>query len=163
MRVRRASGDDWERLRDLRLRALADAPDAFLTTLEEACARTDDEWRAWAESTVVFVDDGFTGMAGGFVQADGTPMLIGMWVAPERRGSGLAEALAGAVVDWARGLGAPRIVLWVVIGNAPAERLYERVGFVRTGVEAEMRNGRDRELALDLRETQRAPWKAPFA
>jgi RimJ/RimL family protein N-acetyltransferase len=157
MEVRRASGDDWRRLRDLRLRALADAPDAFLTTLEEASAPSDDEWRAWAEDTVVFVDDDFGGMAGGFVQEDGIPMLIGMWVEPERRGSGLAEELARAVTDWARGLGAPRIVLWVVIGNARAERFYERIGFEPTGVEADMRNGRDRELAFDLRKTQKAP------
>jgi RimJ/RimL family protein N-acetyltransferase len=150
MIVRRASTEDWQQLRELRLRALADSPDAFLTTLDEARARTDSEWREWAESTVVFVDDEFTGMAGGFVQEDGIPMLIGMWVTPERRGTGLAEALARAVIEWARGLGAPRIVLWVVIGNVAAERFYERIGFAPTGVELEMRNGRDRELALDL-------------
>src|SRR3954449_1869374 len=143
MTVRRASADDWQRLRDLRLRALADSPDAFLTTLEEASVRTDDEWRAWSASSVIFVDDAFTGMAGGFVQEDGVPMLFGMWVAPERRGSGLAEALARAVVEWARALGAPRLVLWVAIGNAAAERFYERIGFVPTGVEADLRNGRD--------------------
>ncbi len=73
-----------------------------------------------------------------------------MWVTPERRGTGLAEALARAVIEWARGLGAPRIVLWVVIGNVAAERFYGRIGFAPTGVELEMRNGRDRELALDL-------------
>jgi RimJ/RimL family protein N-acetyltransferase len=150
MTVRRALPEDWRELRALRLRALADSPDAFLTTLDEARARTDSEWREWVESTVVFVDDEFTGMAGGFVQEDGIPMLIGMWVTPERRGTGVAEALARAVIEWARGLGASRIVLWVVIGNAAAERFYERIGFAPTGVELEMRNGRDRELALDL-------------
>ena len=150
MTVRRALPEDWRELRGLRLRALADSPDAFLTTIDQARERTDSEWREWAENTVVFVDDEFTGMAGGFVQDDGTPMLIGMWVAPERRGTGLAEELARAVIEWARGLGAPRIVLWVVIGNTPAERFYERIGFVPTGVEADLRNGRDRELAFRL-------------
>ena|SRR2546421_1641766 len=150
MSVRRALVEDWRELRGLRLRALADAPDAFLTTLAEASARSEDEWREWVENTILFADDEFTGMAGGFVQDDGTPMLIGMWVAPERRGTGLAEELARAVIEWARGLGAPRIVLWVVIGNTPAERFYERIGFVPTGVEADLRNGRDRELAFRL-------------
>jgi len=150
MTVRRALPEDWRELRALRMRALADAPDAFLTTLDEARARADSEWRAWAESTVIFVDDEFTGMAGGFVQENGVPMLIGMWVAPDRRGTGLAEELARGVIEWARGLSAPRIVLWVVIGNAPAERFYERIGFAATGVEVELRNGRDRELALEL-------------
>ena len=94
MDVRRATAEDWEELRDLRLRALEDSPDAFLSTL--------------------------------------------------------AEALARAVIEWARAEGVPRVVLWVVIGNAPAERFYERLGFRPTGVTARLRNGLDRELALDL-------------
>ncbi len=115
-----------------------------MTTLADVQDRNDDEWREWTAR------DEFTGMAGGFVQEDGIPMLVGMWVAPERRGSGLAEALARGVIEWARGLGAQRIVLWVVIGNARAERFYDRLGFAPTGIEMEMRNGLDRELALDL-------------
>ena len=150
MDVRRATAEDWEELRDLRLRALEDSPDAFLSTLAEAQARTDDEWREWGSGGVIFVDDAFGGMAGGFVTDDGDAMLWGMWVAPERRGSELAEALARAVIEWARAEGVPRVVLWVVIGNAPAERFYERLGFRPTGVTARLRNGLDRELALDL-------------
>jgi GNAT superfamily N-acetyltransferase len=148
--IRRAEAEDWQGLRDLRLRALADSPDAFLATLEEAKARSDEEWRNWGQDGVIFVAEPFDGMAGGFVTDEGDVMLWGMWVTPERRGSGLAETLARAVIDWARGEGAPRVVLWVVIGNAPAERFYERLGFVATGVTAKLRNGLDRELALDL-------------
>jgi GNAT superfamily N-acetyltransferase len=149
--VRRATVEDWRPLRDLRLRALADSPDAFLTTLAEARERSDDEWQEWAARSVIYVDDAFAGMAGGFVTEDGDAMLWGMWVAPEGRGSGLAEALARAVVEWARGEGVPRVVLWVVIGNVRAERFYERLGFRPTGATARLRNGLDRELALDLR------------
>jgi GNAT superfamily N-acetyltransferase len=148
--VRRATSEDWRELRELRLRALADSPDAFLTTLAEAQERSDEEWREWASRSVIFVDDVFDGMAGGFVTEEGDAMLWGMWVAPERRGAGLAEALARAVIDWARGDGRPRVVLWVVIGNVPAERFYERLGFRPTGVTAQLRNGLDRELALPL-------------
>ncbi len=132
------------------MRALADSPDAFLATLTEAQARTDEEWRDWSARGVIFVDDAFDGMAGGYVTDDGHAMLWGMWVAPERRGSGLAEALARAVIEWARTEGVPRVVLWVVIGNTPAERFYQRLGFRPTGVTARLRNGLDRELALDL-------------
>jgi GNAT superfamily N-acetyltransferase len=148
--IRRAEAEDWQGLRDLRLRALADSPDAFLATLEEAKARSDEEWRNWGQDGAIFVAEPLDGMAGGFVTDEGDVMLWGMWVTPERRGSGLAEALARAVIAWARGEGAPRVVLWVVIGNAPAERFYERLGFVATGVTAKLRNGLDRELALDL-------------
>ncbi len=44
----------------------------------------------------------------------------------------------------------PRLLLWVVIGNERAERFYERLGFVPTDRVTEVRNGVDRELALDL-------------
>jgi GNAT superfamily N-acetyltransferase len=150
MVVRRATSEDWRELRALRLRALADSPDAFLATFGEAQARSDDEWQDWGSSGVVFVDDAFDGMAGGFVTDEGDVMLWGMWVAPDRRGSGLAEALARAVIDWARGERVLRVVLWVVIGNAPAERFYARLGFAPTGVTARLRNGIDRQLALPL-------------
>jgi GNAT superfamily N-acetyltransferase len=152
MDVRRATAEDWQCLRDLRLRALEESPDAFLATIAEAQARSDEDWRDWSSGSdgVIFVDEAFGGMAGGFVTDDGDAMLWGMWVAPERRGSGLAEALARAVVEWAREQGVPRVVLWVVIGNVPAERFYERLGFRPTGVTAKLRNGLDRELALDL-------------
>jgi GNAT superfamily N-acetyltransferase len=148
--VRRGTSEDWRELRELRLRALADSPDAFLATLEEAEARSEEDWREWGSGGVIFVDDAFTGVAGGFVTEEGDAMLWGMWVAPERRGSGLADALARAVIDWARGQGVPRVVLWVVIGNTPAERFYRRLGFTPTGVTAQLRNGLDRELALPL-------------
>ena len=37
--IRPMRADDWERVRRVRLRALADAPDAFATTLESAQKR----------------------------------------------------------------------------------------------------------------------------
>jgi GNAT superfamily N-acetyltransferase len=156
MTVRRVSAGEWERLRELRLQALADSPDAFLITLEESLQQTDADWRDWttrsATSSVsaVFVDDAFAGMAGGFVQESGDVMLFGMWVAPERRGSGLAEELALAVVEWARGVGVPRVTLWVVRSNGRAHRFYERLGFVPSGRNNVVRDELDDELALAL-------------
>src|SRR6266404_4343892 len=49
--VRRVEADEWEALRDTRLRALADAPDAFGTTYTEALARPEQWWRDWAQSS----------------------------------------------------------------------------------------------------------------
>ena len=48
MEIRRIGADEWGELRDLRLRALQDAPDAFGSTYEEESIRTDAEWMEWA-------------------------------------------------------------------------------------------------------------------
>lgn len=45
MEVRQAQAADWEALRQLRLRALADAPDAFASTLEVEMAFPDEVGR----------------------------------------------------------------------------------------------------------------------
>ena len=49
--VRRVRADEWEALRETRLRALADAPDAFGTTHAEARAHPEQWWRDRAERT----------------------------------------------------------------------------------------------------------------
>jgi GNAT superfamily N-acetyltransferase len=45
------------------------------------------------------------------------------------RGTGAADALLDAAVDWARGVGAVGVRLWVVPTNLAAVRLYTRHGF----------------------------------
>ena len=88
-------------------RALADAPDAFESTLAEWTGDGDVEvrWRARLVSVpfnVVAARDGRPiGMASGTAPLDGEVQLISMWVAPENRGSGVGEALVEAVVLWA--------------------------------------------------------------
>jgi len=49
METRQAQAADWETLRQLRLAALADAPDAFASTLEAEVAYPDEVWRQRAE------------------------------------------------------------------------------------------------------------------
>ena len=56
-----------------------------------------------------------------------------MWVAPEVRGTGVGDALVGAVVDWAVTESAAELTLAVRPGNGPARALYERSGFVHVG------------------------------
>ncbi len=47
--------------------------------------------------------------------------------------SGLGRRLVGAVIDWAVETGASSVGLWVTRGNAPAQLLYESMGFRETG------------------------------
>ena len=93
-------------LRDLRLRALADAPAAFEMTLPEAKRRTDEDWRqrfASSDDRFTFVEDGangrLVGMAFGFFDP-GTraAYLGGMFVEPANRGAGVGRTLVGAIV-----------------------------------------------------------------
>ena len=73
------------------------------------------------------------GYAGGAV-VDGELQIANVAVAPERRGERIAARLMGRVAYDAQMLGAVTSTLEVEVGNAPAERLYERLGYVEQGI-----------------------------
>jgi len=129
--LRRLTGEDWPVYRALRLQAVAEAPHAFETTLEEEERVPGAEWRARLERRVQLV----AVIAGRPVGTAGLEAaeLRSMWVHPEARGLGVGDALVRAVLDRARAEGAAAVALWVVDGLTAAERLYARHGFVRTG------------------------------
>ena len=56
----------------------------------------------------------------------------GVWVAPDRRGQGLAAAGMAAVVEHVRARVAPVVSLYVNEWNEPARRAYDKVGFRQT-------------------------------
>jgi len=62
----------------------------------------------------------------------GTGWIGGMGVAPDFRGRGLGERIMQEVLASARRQGVRRVLLEVLEQNAPAIRLYERLGFART-------------------------------
>ena len=141
--VRRIRAHEGPHLRALRLRALADAPTAFGSTVAEALARPRDYWDRLAQDAAVaetharFVAEEnarWYGMVGSLMSRDQpeTAQLVSMWVDPTRRRSGIGTALVDAVVRWARGCGARRIQLWVTETNHPAKSLYVRNGFIET-------------------------------
>lgn len=140
--VRRIRPDEADTLREFRLQALADAPEAFSQTLNEAEREPPSYWRQLAErgaegtvSVTFFGELGgvWAGMVGGVVWDDGTPALVAMWVKPEHRRRRLALQLVQAVQDWARSLGHPSLRLWVAKGNERAAALYRLAGFAPTG------------------------------
>ncbi len=130
---------DWRSLRSLRLEALADAPTAFETTLDQALAFSDDAWRKRARGLatdqlfMAFADNQPIGMAGAVADTDGRWEIISMWVHPAHRGTGVARELVKAATDHAACAGATRILRWVTVGNEVARSLYERMGFRATG------------------------------
>ena len=134
--IRQATAEDWQLLREVRLRALADAPEAFLETVEHASAFPESRWReraAGSETQASFLADDGAGMVSCFVPGDpSTVFLVAMWVAAPQRGTGLARDLVEQVVAWARDRGAARVCLSVEAENDRAARLYEKCGFVET-------------------------------
>ena len=64
----------------------------------------------------------------------GEAEILTVGVAPWARRQGVARALMAAAIGAARAVGAADMFLEVDVDNAPAVTLYERLGFVRTGV-----------------------------
>lgn len=153
--IRRLGPDDVDVLRDVRLRALTDAPEAFWTTYEREAAYGRDDWCRWLGMSALFVvaEDGTVraeGIAGGMPDP-GDPaaaFLISMWVASEHRGSGLADRLVSAVSAWAVEEGRPTVRLHVEEHQHRARRFYERVGFRPTG--RRLRRERDDRWELEM-------------
>ena len=146
--IRRFTAADWPTWRALRLRALADSPDAFGATLADAQARADGTWQALLAQTVASphhlpllaeVADLPAGLA--WANAEGSSVtLYQVWVAPEHRGRGIAQALLARAVDWARQRGAKAVELDVTAGDTPAVRLYRKMGFRETREPVPMAN-----------------------
>ena len=142
--VRRLAADDWRQSRATRLAALADAPYAFSSTLAKEQAYPEELWRSRAGSGRTFgAFDGGTliGLATGIptdeLDEPGSSEqdwhLVGMWVAPDYRGQGVADRLVEAVCEQARRAGAATVTLWVTEINHRAMALYRRHGFTPTG------------------------------
>lgn len=137
--VQRLGADDWERGREIRMRALADAPDAFGSTLAEEEALGVADWmrrvRRRDAATFVAVADGGgdVGLAVG-AGYDDQAGLFAMWVAPGNRGEGVGGALVDAVIEWATGEGFEKLFLDVGDENREAIALYASRGFLPTGI-----------------------------
>ncbi|MFC5722669.1 GNAT family N-acetyltransferase [Streptomyces gamaensis] len=163
--IRAVRADEWQKVKELRLAALGDpvASIAFLDTYETAAAQPDSFWQertrrsaaedgvttfvaeapdgSWVGNVTVVVE--LPGDEGAFGGAPDVPQthLVGVFVRPGQRGSGIAQALFRAALDWSWGLSAPRterVRLYVHERNARAEAFYRRLGFERTGVTVPM-------------------------
>ena len=158
--VRPVAATDWQKMKALRLAALADpaAPIAYIDTLEQAAARPDTHWQeravlmdegAEARQFIAEEPDGtWVGNVVALLERPGTfdflaiaveePQvhLVGVYVAADRRGGGVADALLEAAIGWAWSHEEPRVTcvrLFVHEHNHRAQALYRRIGFVPSG------------------------------
>ncbi|MEU9148653.1 GNAT family N-acetyltransferase [Streptomyces sp. NPDC048349] len=158
--IRPVRGDEWKKVKELRIAALNDpaAPVAFLETVEEAEGRSDEFWQGRAEGgshgraarqfvaegpggewvgsvTVLVEESGTTDIFDRVIEQD-QGHLVGVFVRPDQRGTGLTERLFEAALEWVWSLEAPaleRARLFVHEDNARAAGFYRRFGFEATG------------------------------
>jgi ribosomal protein S18 acetylase RimI-like enzyme len=135
IQIRPVTSDEWSVWRTMRLRALAEAPAAFSSTLAQwqDAGDTEARWRQRLDSVpfnvLAWQQDDPVGMVSGVRHDDGAE-LISLWVDPPARGSGVGAALIRAVVDWAATEYIERIELCVMERNEAVMGLYQRHGFV---------------------------------
>ena len=154
--VRRVRPEEWDLVRTLRLEATAD-PDAAIAFLEdhdEVATRPDSYWRertqTAAESDTVAqlvaeIDDAAVGSLSVLIRATGQKdhlgryvddrraFVVGVWVRPDRRGTGAVDLLLAAAAEWAAAQGLDRLTLDVHRDNHRAQGAYRRAGFAPTG------------------------------
>ena len=125
----------WTALRDIRLKALRESPQAFLSTHEKEASWDKDQWLAEfrrGDWSIGFV----TGQAVSLLGATRTPdmahhecYLEYVWVSPGHRKTGLAQDMLAFTLDRLRDAGVQTAYLYILDGNDAARRLYEKIGF----------------------------------
>lgn len=136
MDVRLTAESDWMHLKQIRLAALLDTPTAFGVSYQTAADDRDEQWKERASPAtgtqfwLAFKADKPVGMIGAGVSQAGRYNLIGMWVEPAERGSGVASRLVEAVKSRALDKGHDRVFLDVSPDNARASNFYLKQGFV---------------------------------
>ncbi|MFJ1831445.1 GNAT family N-acetyltransferase [Streptomyces sp. NPDC088178] len=160
--IRAVRADEWPLVKELRLTALQDpaAPMAFVETYAQSAAQPDEFWRdralgasgtgqgevrqfvavgpegRWDGSVTVLIERSGAEVRFGEAVDVHQAHVVGVFVRPEARGRGLAEALFRAGTDWTWSLREPRIErvrLYVHEDNTRAAALYRRIGFAATG------------------------------
>lgn len=158
--IRPVRAEEWPQARELRLVALQDpvAPVAFLETYGNAVAQPDEFWQertatgatgtrvrqfvaeapdgTWVGSVTLLVELPEDEVRFGAPAEVNQGHLVGVFVRPEVRGTGVTDALFRAAVEWAWSLSEPsleRVRLYVHENNPRAAAFYRRFGFVPSG------------------------------
>ncbi|MEV4920534.1 GNAT family N-acetyltransferase [Streptomyces tirandamycinicus] len=159
-RIRAVRAGEWEKAREIRLAALQDpvAPIAFLDTYEHAEGRPAGYWQEttdaaasgvgfrqfvaedaegrWVGTVTVMVEGPADDVRFGEPAKVDQTHLVGVFVRPEARGTGVTEGLFRAAVGWSWALTEPpveRVRLYVHERNGRAMAFYRRFGFVPSG------------------------------
>jgi ribosomal protein S18 acetylase RimI-like enzyme len=164
--IRKFLASEWQQYRELRLRSLADSPDAFGSTYAAEAARDDAAWSERLASgvhserdhpVVAELPTSLIGLAWGRINnpGDEAAHVYQMWVDPAQRRLGAGEQLLHAVIDWSKTRDIRSLILGVSLTNSAAMRLYLRAGFELLGAPEPLRPGSSvpsQEMRLALRD-----------
>lgn len=143
---------EWSTVRDLRLAALSESPQAFLGEIVEELSYQEDDWRKTFESAswhTYFVPSGpAVGIAKSSVLTEHPEerYVESFWVHPEHRYRQIARLIVRSIVDEARAEGRSVIRLSVLLTNQRAIGAVRRLGFSRT---VPARSGKN-EVCLEM-------------
>ncbi len=140
--IRRVEATDGKVVRDLRLEALRESPDAFGASYEEEVALPVSHFDSFVSERAVSDKDAFfvalktgsvVGMVGAFFDnASGEPYVCSMWVTPQHRRGRIGLGLLREAVGWLESQGAQHANAWVTCSNSKAIAFYESAGFQAT-------------------------------
>ncbi|WP_226576641.1 GNAT family N-acetyltransferase [Halobacillus litoralis] len=146
MQARELNGADASYYFELRLEALLNNPDAFITTYEQEKQRV-DPIKTTAErldgedsrTFGLFVDKKLAGVLT-LVQETHPKFrhkasIVAMYITPDHRRRGGAELLFKETIQFAKAIELEVLHLSVVTDNHPAKNLYKKIGFDTYGVE----------------------------
>jgi ribosomal protein S18 acetylase RimI-like enzyme len=138
VRLDRVTPADWKELRSVRLRALADAPKAFISEHDREADWLEENWRSaiqQARWVVARTAHGVIGVARSSQDPESPQRryIEAVWVAPEFRRLGVGQRLVRWLIDCEMRSGIGEILLWVIDSNAHARSFYFSLGFRPTG------------------------------
>jgi RimJ/RimL family protein N-acetyltransferase len=147
LEIRQLGPADAESYWSLRLEALQQNPEAFLTSYEDAIKRENPVEQTArnfeVEGNYTFGAFDENSLVGVVTLLRETPIKIrhranifAMYVTPKKRGTGTGEALLAAAINKARSIDEiEKINLTVTAGNENAKKLYMKLGFKVYGYE----------------------------
>lgn len=133
--------DEWEMYRDLRLKAVQEAPEAFGTTYEEELAVTMEDWKRRLNFNMIFAksENRIIGMIGAVIdyrsKLNHVALVISFYVIPEFRNKGIGGLLLDNIINkLKKQKNIRKINLKVTTNQAAAVKLYKKNGFHINGV-----------------------------
>jgi ribosomal protein S18 acetylase RimI-like enzyme len=135
--VRLLEPSEWRLLRDVRLRALSDSRNSFISCLGHESRLSDDHWRqrlraaAWVVAREHSDVVGIAGLTGD--HSEKPDHMESIWVDPTHRERGVFRSLLARVAQIAHDAELTELWLWVLEDNSLAWHVYVRSGFVWTG------------------------------